>query len=271
MNLLRFYIVIIISLPFILYYSGVAKYIEHHDDRFDEQDRYGVARRVVHVLKHHAGVVTSIYGRDNLPADGGYIMYPNHQGKYDAVGIIYGHKNPCTILMDAKRSKLPLMNAFMDLIKGCRMNKDDVRDQVVCMRRVTEEVKSGRRYIIFPEGGYDHNKNSVEAFHAGSFRCAVKAKCPIVPVAVVDSYKVFESYKVSPVHTRVAFLPALDYEQYKDLSTEQIATIVRARIMVAIALIKKKRKVKHLDIKLNPYVSDYEVAKTYIGTLDQLM
>ena len=29
-----------------------------------------------------------VYGRENIPTDSNYIMYPNHQGKYDALGII---------------------------------------------------------------------------------------------------------------------------------------------------------------------------------------
>ena len=37
------------------------------------------------------------YGMENLPKEGGYVMFPNHQGKYDALGIVYTHKKPCTI------------------------------------------------------------------------------------------------------------------------------------------------------------------------------
>ena len=40
----------------------------------------------------------------------------------------------------------------------------------ISFRRLSDEVKNGRRYIIFPEGGYDHNKNELQDFMAGRQR-----------------------------------------------------------------------------------------------------
>ena len=132
--------------------------------------------------------------------------------------------------MDAYRSKLPIVDSFIDLIQGSRLDKHDMKKQVETILKVAEEVKQGRRYIIFPEGGYDHNRNDLQEFMPGSFKCAVKAKAPIVPVAIIDSYKAFGINSLRKVRTQVHFLEPIFYEEYAGMKTAEIAAIVKERI-----------------------------------------
>ena len=79
------------------------------------------------------------------------MMYPNHQGKYDALGIIYTHKKPCSIVMDRAKSNTILVREFIDLLQGKRLDKKDVRQALTIINEVSEDVKKGKRYILFPE------------------------------------------------------------------------------------------------------------------------
>ena len=56
------------------------------------------------------------------------------------------------------------------------------------------------------------------------------AKAPIVPVALIDSYKVYNSDHKGPVTTYLYFLEPIAYDEYKDLKTRDIAEIVEKRI-----------------------------------------
>ena len=159
--MLRFWYVIIISLPYIIYYLAKGSYIEKNTERYSEADRYRVALHVIHVMKRNGRIRTSVTGVENLPAEGGYVLYANHQGKYDALGIMDAHKKPCTAMMDAKRSKMIIVDQFITLIDGCRIDKTDIKSQVEATRKVTKEVKKGSRYIVFPEGGHFHNRNAI--------------------------------------------------------------------------------------------------------------
>lgn len=100
---------------------------------------------------------------------------------------------------------------------------------------MAEDTRKGRRFIIFPEGGYCHNHNTVGEFKPGCFKSAVKARVPIVPVALIDSYKVFEEWTLKKVETQVHFLKAIPYEEYKGMTTTQIAEMVRDRIVSRIS------------------------------------
>lgn len=81
------------------------------------------------------------------------------------------------------------------------------------------------------EGGYDfNNRNNVCNFKAGSFKIALKSKAPIVPVALIDSYRVFNSFWMGPVTTQVHYLKPIYFEEYGSLRTQEIANLVRDRI-----------------------------------------
>lgn len=162
-------------------------------------------------------------------------MYPNHQGKYDAVGIMLGHSDPCSIVIDDERSKTFVLNEFTQILKGKRLNKSDLRGQITIMQEVANEVALGQRYILFPEGGYeDVTSNEVKEFMAGAFKAAIKAQCPIVPVALIDSYKPFGINSLKRVTTQVHFLEPISYEKYKDMKTQEISDLVRNNIITKI-------------------------------------
>ena len=228
--MLRFFYVIFMNLFRAPLMITRMRYQAEHTDKYSEEKRYQLARYVVYLMKKSGKISTECYGTENLPKEGGYIMYPNHQGKYDALGIISTHKEPCSLVMDERKSHTILVSEFIDLCQGKRLKKDDVRQALRIINDVAADVKLGKRYILFPEGGYENNRNHVCEFKAGSFKCAIKSKAPIVPVALIDSWKVFNSLQFGRITTQVRYLKPLYYEEYKGMKTQQIATIVRERI-----------------------------------------
>lgn len=251
--MLRFVQLIVCNLPR-LYMIPRMAYMAKHPEKYTEKDCYAYAQVTVRRLMKSGHIKTECYGEENLPKEGGYVMFPNHQGKYDAIGIVYTHKEPCAIVIDDAKSHAPLTSQFIDLVHGKRLMKDDIRQSVKIMKEISEEVAEGRKYIIFPEGGYFHNHNQVQEFKPGCFKCAMKAKAPIVPVVLIDSYRVFEEWSIRKVTTQVHYLPPLTYEEYKGMATAEVSDIVHDRIGVYIDKIMRnmpcltedrKRKLKN--------------------------
>lgn len=233
--MLRFIYVIIVNLFRAPYMIPKMRHRAANPNRYSAEERYRLAKRVVEVIKHSSSIQTQAYGTDNLPKEGGYIMYPNHQGKYDALGIIDTHEKPCSVVMDKAKSNTILVKEFVDLVQGKRLEKDNVRQGLVIINEVAREVLSGRRYILFPEGGYKfNNRNRITEFKAGSFKSAIKAKAPIVPVALIDSYKAFNSFYLGKVITQVHYLTPIFYDEYKDMNTTEVASLVQQRIQQVI-------------------------------------
>lgn len=227
--MLRFYLVILKNL-LNLYMIPRMEYMANHPEKYSEEERYRYALLVVKRMKKAGHIYTKAVGTENLPKEGGYIMFPNHQGKYDALGIMWTHEKPCTVVMDDAKSHGILVKQFVDILGGKRLKKDDIRQSVKLIMEIAKETEQGRRFILFPEGGYDHNQNTVMDFKAGSFKSAIKAKAPIVPVALIDSYKPFELWSVGRVYTQVHYLEPMYYEEYKDMQSQEIALEVSSRI-----------------------------------------
>ena len=210
--------------------------------KYNDEDRYAFAQKAIGYMKDSGAIKTKAYGEENLPKEGGYVMYPNHQGKYDALGIIYTHKRPCTFVMDKKKSYGFLVKEIVDMLGAKRMDINDVRQGLRIINQMTAEVKAGKRYIIFSEGGYTNNRNTVQEFKPGSFKCAMRANAPIVPVALIDSYKPFNSFSFGPITTKVVYLKPIYPDEYAGMKTPEVAKIVRERIIDAMKEYTKQKQ-----------------------------
>ena len=50
---------------------------------FNKETKYRYVQYICDVMQKTGNIKTEVYGEENLPKNGGYMMYPNHQGKYD--------------------------------------------------------------------------------------------------------------------------------------------------------------------------------------------
>ncbi len=239
----NFHHTILINMHRIIYYVTKAHIWLRRPWRHSMDERYRVAQEMVEKMNKSSGYKTIAYGTEKLPAEGGYVMYPNHQGKYDVLGIFTSHDKPCSFVMDEKKSHIILVNEFLMLVNGKRLMMDNLRQTLTVFKEMAKEItEEGRKFILFPEGGYkENNRNIVEQFKPGSFKLAQMSKCPIVPVALVDSYKVYNSPHKGPVTTYVYYLDPISYEEYKGMKTVEIAQMVENKIKAKIEEHLKER------------------------------
>ena len=228
----RFYYTIVMRIGSIIHFVPKMRKYAKHPEIYSEEDCHALAKVMIAKVAKTARATTSYYGLENLPTDGGYIMYANHQGKYDALGVMGGHPRPCRVLMNLKRSKMPIANEYVSLVRGKRIDHTDLRQQVQCIGEIGEEVREGKIYLIFPEGGYRKRgqDNHMNQFRTGCVRAAVRSGRPIVPVALIDSYKPFGIKGLKPVHTQVHFLPPIPHEEFSQLPPAAISRLLQSRI-----------------------------------------
>ena len=79
-------------------------------------------------------------------------------------------------------------------------------------------------------------QNEIQTLKVGSFKAAIKAKCPILPGALVDAFIPIDSNTIQPVTVQVHFLKPLYYGDYKNMKATEIAEQVKDRIQKAIGL-----------------------------------
>lgn len=190
-----------------------------------------------HVTKkaNRAGRVTiETHGLENIPQENGFVFFPNHQGLFDVLVFLESCPVPFAFVIKKEASSSILLKHVIAAIGSLVIDRDDIRQSMEVIHQVTEEVKKGRNFLIFAEGTRSKEGNHTGPFKGGSFKSAVKAKCPIVPCALIDSFKPFDEKSVGPVTVKLVYLQPIYYEEYKDKKTVEIADEVRSRIEKAI-------------------------------------
>lgn len=241
MGMLRFYYVAGSSPYFVVHMLLKYHKYMNHPEKYNREDKYRLAQHIMDHMRRRGRTKTEVFGLDNLPKDTGCIIYPNHQGKYDALGIMLYHDEPMGVLMEKKQSEKIVAKQVIDLVEGKRLDFDDPRQQLRVLNEIGQEVAAGRKYLIFPEGKWSDNKNKLQKFNSGCFRCSIASKTPIVPCVLVDSYKALNGNSLKKCTTQIHYLTPIPYEEYKDLKKTEISELVKSRIQTKLDEILEER------------------------------
>lgn len=199
-------------------------------DKYTWKEKYDFLRQIT-VAANRAGRVTiDVHGEENLPEKDGYILYPNHQGMFDALAIMESDPHPFSIVMKKEVKDIFFLKQVFAMVGAIPIDREDVRQSMQVILQVAKEVSEGRNFIIFAEGTRSRNGNELLPFKGGSFKSAMRAKAPIVPVALIDSYVPFDRNTIRKTTVQVHFLKPICYEEYKNMKSTEIAEEVRSRI-----------------------------------------
>ena len=201
-----------------------------HTDEYPEEEKY---RHIQYILKKAVkggNVDLQVTGLENIPEKSGFMLYANHQGLFDVLAIASTCDMPLGAGLKKELYKIPFLHQIILCTKSFAMDREDVRQSLTVIQNVTEEVKNGRNYLIFPEGTRSKLGNEMLEFHGGSFRCATKSKCPIVPIAMIDSFKVLDQKGSKPVTVQIHYLKPIPYEEYAGMKPAEVAALVKSRI-----------------------------------------
>lgn len=180
-------------------------YYASHVEKYSEQKRYDMLRFIVFRANKGGNVHIDVFGKENIPKENGFMFYPNHQGLYDVLAIVEACDVPFSVVAKKEVGNIQFLKQVFACMKAYLIDRDDVRQSMQIIIDVSKEVASGRNYLIFAEGTRSKLGNKLLDFKGGSFKAATKAKCPIVPVALVNSFKPFDTNSIKPVNVEVHF------------------------------------------------------------------
>lgn len=209
-------------------------------------DRYNLALRMV--KKYHKSMNLNIkaFGLKNLdPSIKGCIFMGNHQGKDDGAVTIHaiGDLLPTAFVIADHRSHQFLFGPMCDMLGVKRIKFDDLKSQLYVYKEMTEEILNGKRFIVFPEAGYNGNKNNLQHFNTPCFMPILKSKCPIIPFCLYDTWKIYDKKHqgFKKLDSEVHFLKPIYYDEYASLSKVELAELVKSRIEEKLNMIKLEK------------------------------
>lgn len=199
-------------------------------EKYDKATRYAFLHKMTPTVNKRGRVKIDCHGLENLPKDNGYIMFPNHQGMFDALAFLETHERPFVTVMKKEVKDTFLLKNIIRMLQAEIIDREDIRQSMQVIMNMTRRVKEGENFIIFPEGHRSKQGNRLQEFKGGSFKSAMNAKCPIVPVALIDSFKAFDTHSIQKITVQIHYMKPLYYEEYKGMKSTEIAELVASRI-----------------------------------------
>ncbi|MFV0528373.1 MAG: lysophospholipid acyltransferase family protein [Lachnospiraceae bacterium] len=136
----------------------------------------------------------TVIGEENVPKDVPVLYVGNHRSYFDII-ITYARCPRETGYMAKKEmKKVPFLNWWMMNLHCLFLDRKDIKQGLKTILEAIDLIKSGVSVCIFPEGTRNESADPLEVstFHEGSFKVASKTGCPIIPMALTGTSKIFE-------------------------------------------------------------------------------
>lgn len=191
------------------------------------------------------------------------VFFFNHQSDFDPPATMMFMKRPGGYLAKKKICTYPIIDQIVRATDGNYLDRKDLRQEVRTIRDIGNKLTNDpeMNFIVFPEGqrSQDPINRTMKPFKPGSFKSAYYAKADIVPCCLYGTYALLEFNKptkgVYPL--QFTFLPCIKYEDYKDLSTVQLAQKVQAEVE------EELERMRKLQPQLEAYWNTPEHIKEY--------
>lgn len=221
---------LILQVPYL--FGGICYHGTKKDYNFEAA--YKHVQKVARKACKAGRVTLQAEGMENLPKENGFIFFPNHQGLFDVLVFLATCDKPFTFVIKKEASNIILLKQVIAALRAHVIDREDIRQSMQVIKAMVEDVKEKRNVLIFAEGTRSKEGNKVGTFKGGSFKSATMSKCPIVPCALVDSFKPFDENSIKPVTVKLRYLDPIYYEEYKEMKASEIAEEVQNRIQTAI-------------------------------------
>ena len=218
-------------IPFSFSYIPLAEKMIRDRENYSDEERFKLAQKFTNNVRNAALTETDVFGEENLPKEGGYILYSNHQGKYDGVCMVCYHKRPLSILWDVQSSHQIVAKQVCGLLDCARIDHSKPETFLPIIKSIAEKAAAGRPYLIYPEGKTSESNEKLLDFQTGCFMASTLSKTPIVPVVLYDSHKSLNTNDLfHKVRTQLHYLPPIPYSEYGNMNRKKISALVQERI-----------------------------------------
>ncbi|MBE5816747.1 MAG: 1-acyl-sn-glycerol-3-phosphate acyltransferase [Clostridiales bacterium] len=136
-----------------------------------------------------------VYGRENIPKDGPYILYCNHKSMFDPIVLEVFWRRYIHFFAKQGLSSNGFKKFFMDCFDSYPVSHTG--KDIGAIRWALKHLKAGNVVGIFPEGTRNRTKAQLLQFQEGLGVIAHMGKARLLPVAIVTDYKFLGKVKIN--------------------------------------------------------------------------
>lgn len=129
------------------------------------------------------GMRVTVEGTDKLP-DTPYLLVGNHRSAFDPIATVAMLNSHIVFVAKPGVMKIPVIGSILERLCFLAIDRENARNAVATIKRSAELIRDvGLCVGIYPEGTRSRD-GSLLPFHAGSFKIAKLANCPVAVATV---------------------------------------------------------------------------------------
>jgi 1-acyl-sn-glycerol-3-phosphate acyltransferase len=176
----------------------------------------------------------TVEGRENVPAEGGVILAPNHISYLDPPLAGAAVKRPVYFMAKRELFEIPIFGRIIRCTHAFPVSRGTADRRA--LRQAQELLQRGEIVVVFPEGTRSPDGRLQEP-ELGIALIAARAKVPVVPMAFIGSDRMLPrgSSIIRPARLHVRIGPPLRFPEVYDRPADREAlTAVAHQITEAI-------------------------------------
>ena len=231
------------AVPYVLIKYPELLYYYCNRDKLSFVKRYKFVQDVIKHVMEGLHVDFHVKGLEKLKETRWYILTPNHQSFLDALSFISVLDDPSTFVAKIESQKYPIVGKCIDILDGLYLDRSNLRQEIKVMQELRKSLNNeNKKWVLFPEGTRTTDPEfKMGEFKAGSFKAPMTAKVDIYPVAMWGSFRVLpvneKGRKRYPI--QISILDPITYEDYKDMSTADLAKLVQSKVQEELDKLKE--------------------------------
>jgi 1-acyl-sn-glycerol-3-phosphate acyltransferase len=179
-----------------------------------------------------------VFGRENFPKSGSALVCANHQSHLDPMMAGVGCNRRMNYLGRKTLFKVKLFAWLINFLDAIPLDKSGMG--IAGIRETMKRLKRGELVLIFPEGTRSHD-GEIGKINPGFAVLARRTKTRLLPVGIDGTFDVWPRTKNFPSPSRIAVSigPAIEFEDYQDLSDDELVELLGARIATELERARK--------------------------------
>lgn len=160
-----------------------------------------------------------VEGKENLPANGPLIICANHTSAIDPIILAVSLPYTMNSMAKAELFKSKLLGYFLSKIGVFPVKRGEA--DIKSIKTSLKLLKENKIMGMFPEG--TRNKTGEVKAEPGIAMIAVRAEAPVLPIAIISNYKLFNKTTVKigkPMQLDQYYDQKLQSEDYQNISLE---------------------------------------------------
>lgn len=223
----KYFVNIVLKLGlYIIYKIPQIYYVYWKRNKYSEEYKYNFIRKIMFKVNKAFNVEYHVEGLENIPSNQTYVLFPNHQANFDPLALVTVIDKPIQFIGKKEVQKMFLVGKAFEILNSIYLDRDNLRASLDTMKECQRRIKEDHaNFVIFPEGTRTRKEDRrMNDFKPGAFKSACNGQATIVPVMLNGTYRVLnKKIKKKVYRVDIKFLKPIPYEEYKDISTADLA------------------------------------------------